>query len=75
VTHRETGKIGTVNPNAWHFGPEDLVKSKSVMIVAKRAWTGLLKSFRKFKIALLEAELQVPKLQLKLKNHALLNRS
>jgi hypothetical protein len=43
--------------------------------IVRRAWTGLSKSFEKFKIASLEAELQLSKLWQKSKNHASLNRS
>jgi hypothetical protein len=33
VAHTETSKISMVNANAWCFGPEDLVKTKIVIIV------------------------------------------
>jgi hypothetical protein len=55
-----------VNATAWCFGPEDFF--------AKRTYTGLFKSFEKFEIAPLEAELQLSKLQLKTEYHTSLNR-
>jgi hypothetical protein len=58
-------KIGMVSAAALRFGPEDLVETKLIIIVCKKTWAGLFKSFEKFKIASLEAELQLPKLQLK----------
>jgi hypothetical protein len=55
-----------VSKSPWLFGPEDLVKTKFITIyMVKRAWTGPSKSFEKFKIASLEAELQLSKLWLK----------
>jgi hypothetical protein len=68
-------KISMVSAVAWRFGPEDLVKTKLFIIVCKKKWAGLFKSFEKFKIASLEVELQLPKLQLKSENHTSLNRS
>jgi hypothetical protein len=73
VTHTETRKIGTVSKTEWHFGPEDLVKTKFIVIVLKRAWAGLLKLFENFKIASLETELQLPNLLLKSQNYSALN--
>jgi hypothetical protein len=51
------------------------LKLNLFLYIEKRAWPGLSKSFEKFEIASLEAELQLPELQLKSKNHMLLNRS
>jgi hypothetical protein len=36
VTHTETGKIGAVSKTAWLFGPEDLVKTKFIIIYCKK---------------------------------------
>jgi hypothetical protein len=41
------------------------LKLNLLQYIVKRAWIGLSKSFEKFKIASLEAEPQLPKLQLK----------
>jgi hypothetical protein len=54
-----------VSKTAGLFGPEDLVKTKFIIMYCKRAWTGLSKFFEKFKIASLEEELELSKLQLK----------
>jgi hypothetical protein len=59
---QKPAKIGPVNGTAWHFGPEDLVKTRFLIYVYKRAWTGIFKSFGKFEIAPLEAQLQLHKL-------------
>jgi hypothetical protein len=75
MTHTETGKIGTVSATAWHFGPEDLVTAKFIIIVCKKSMGRAFKIFEKFKIASLEAKLELPKLQLKSQNYASLNRS
>jgi hypothetical protein len=37
VIHTETSKIGTVSETAWHFGPEDLVKTKFIIIDCKKS--------------------------------------
>jgi hypothetical protein len=73
VTHTETGMV---SKTTWRFGPEDMDKAKFIIKYFKRvSWTGLFQSFHKFKIASLEAELQLPKLQQKSHNHTSLNRS
>ncbi len=50
-------KIGMVSAASLRFGPEDLVETKLIIVVCKKTWAGLFKSFDKFKIASLEAEL------------------
>jgi hypothetical protein len=49
-----------VSKTAWHFEPEDLVKTKFIKIYHKKIMDRLSESFEKFKIASLEAELQLP---------------
>jgi hypothetical protein len=75
MTHTETSKIGTVSKTAWRFGPEDLVKTKFIIIVHKKSINRVFQLLEKFKIASSEAELQLPKLRLKSQNHTSLNRS
>jgi hypothetical protein len=60
---------------AWCFGLKELVKTKFIIKGYKKSRTGLFKSVEKFMIAPLEAELQLPKLQLKSQNYTSLNRS
>ncbi len=71
MIHIETSKIGTVTTTAWRFEPEDLVKTKLVLLVCKKSMDRAFKIFKKFLIAPLEAELQLPKLQLKSQNYIL----
>ncbi len=37
VTHKETGKIGSVRETAWRFGPEVLIKTEFVIIYCKKS--------------------------------------
>jgi hypothetical protein len=72
---KKLAKIGVVGKTPWRFGTEDLVKTKFIKKFVKITWTGLFESFEKFKIASLEAEIQLSKLQLKSQIHTSLNRS
>jgi hypothetical protein len=72
---QKPAKISGVTATAWRFGPDDLVKTNKVIINCKKNMERAFKSFEKFKIALLEAELQLPKRQLKSQNYTSLNRS
>jgi hypothetical protein len=65
VTNKETGENQHGKQNHMAFGHEGLVKTKLWIIVIKRARAKLFKSFDKFKIASLETEVKLPKLQLK----------
>jgi hypothetical protein len=55
--------MGTVNTTTGRFGPESLVNTKLIKIIFKKSTGNALKS-------LLEAEVQLHKLQLKLQGHA-----
>jgi hypothetical protein len=43
--HIETGKNGAVSATAWSFGPEDLVKTKFIIIVSKKSMGRAFKIF------------------------------
>jgi hypothetical protein len=47
-------KISSVSATAWGFGPEDLVKTKFIIIYCKKSMERVSKSVEKFKIASLE---------------------
>jgi hypothetical protein len=45
---QKPAKIGAVSATTWHFGPEDLVKTKFIIICCKMSMDSLFKSFEKF---------------------------
>jgi hypothetical protein len=67
---QEPEKIGAVSATTWCFGPEDLVKTTFIIIYCKKSMD---RAFEKFKIASLEAELRLSKLQLISQNHTSIN--
>jgi hypothetical protein len=43
---QETAKIGAVSTTTWQFGPEELVKTKFIIIYCKKSFLNLLKKLK-----------------------------
>ncbi len=59
---QKPAKIGGVSKTTWRFGPEDLVKTKFIIIHCYKSIQGYLNLLKNLKTASLEAELQLSKL-------------